>query len=188
MRQGAHVDPHLIERAQRGDQEAFARIAAEASDRLYSVALRVLRDSEAARDALQIALVHIWRDLPSLRDPLRFEAWSYRIILNCCRADRRRAHQSVILTTVSAIDAPVSDSQGAVAMRDELEQAFRGLTDQERAVLVLRYYRDLSVVEIAEAVGTSVGTVKSRLHYARRAIRAAIEANTRSREPQEGRQ
>lgn len=180
------MDPHLIQRAQRGDQEAFARIAAECSDRLFAVAVRVLRDTEGARDALQAALVKIWRDLPSLRDPARFEAWSYRIVVNCCRADGRRSRHVAQSTRISEIDLPVTDNQGSVAMRDELERAFRRLSVDQRSVLVLAYYRGLSVGEIAAALGITVGTVKSRLHYARSAIRAAIEADARSPEPQEG--
>jgi RNA polymerase sigma-70 factor (ECF subfamily) len=173
------VDSRVIQRAQRGDQDAYALVAAQSSDRLYAIALRLLRDVDAARDALQTALVQIWRDLPSLRDPERFDAWSYRIILNCCRADRRRGRRSVLRSDVSPLEVPVGDSQANVALHDELERAFRTLTDEQRAVVVLHYYRDLPVDAIADVLGTSAGTVKSRLHYARQAMRAAIEADTR---------
>lgn len=173
------MDRTLIERAQRGDQEAYAQVAAGASDRLYAVALRVLRDADAASDALQSALVQIWRDLPTLREAERFEAWSYRIVLNCCRSDRRRARR--VSPTVSLIepDVQIPDSQASLAERDSLEGAFRLLNADHRAVLVLAYYRDLSIHEMAEALDISPGTVKSRLHYAREAMRAAIEAEAR---------
>ena len=178
------MDRTLIERAQRGDQQAYAEVAAAASDRLYAVALRVLRDAEAASDALQTALVQIWRDLPTLREPERFEAWSYRVVLNCCRADRRRARRSAPLVSLIAADGAVADSQASVAVRDELETAFRMLSEDQRAILVLAYYRDLTVTDIAATLGISVGTVKSRLHYAREAMRAALEAEARVSSPQ----
>ena len=82
--------------------------------------------------------------------------------------------------------APVGDAQIGVALRDELERGFSRLNADQRAVLVLMYYRDLSVGEIADTLGVSIGTVKSRLHYARSAMRAAIEADARP-VPQEGR-
>lgn len=175
----------LVERAQHGDQEAYTQVAAQVSDRLYAIALRVLRDADAASDALQTALVQIWRDLPSLRDPERFDAWSYRVIVNCCRADRRRARRLSTNADLIATDGAVTDSQASIAMRDELEHAFRALGDDQRAVLVLHYYRDLSIPEIATTLGISSGTVKSRLHYARQAMRAAIEADSRATSGQE---
>jgi RNA polymerase sigma-70 factor (ECF subfamily) len=176
------VDRHLVERAQRGDRDAYALVATASSDRLYAIALRVLRDGDAASDALQTALVQIWRQLPSLRDPERFDAWSYRVVLNCCRAHRRRARQVVPTLQLQPDDAVVTDAQATIAARDELEHAFRALTDDQRAVLVLLYYRDLSVEDIASTLGISAGTVKSRLHYARQAMRAALEADARPAE------
>jgi RNA polymerase sigma-70 factor (ECF subfamily) len=173
------VDRALIERAQAGDGDAYARVAALASDRLFAIAVRVLRDHEAARDALQAALVLIWRDLPSLRDPGLFEPWSRRVIVNCCHTARRRARRSVVEAGPSVGQQSVGDSQLSLAMRDELERAFARLTTDQRAVVVLVYYLDLSVSEIGETLGISTGTVKSRLHAARRALRAAIEADSR---------
>ena len=173
------MDRGLVERAQGGDQEAYASLVAAASDRLYAVALRILRDADAAGDALQSALVQIWRDLPDLRDVDRFEAWTYRILVRCCQADRRRSRRSVAVLHALSYDTFESDSQVSVSQRDELERAFRDLPDEQRAVIVLLYYRDLTVAQIAEVLGTSIGTVKSRLHYARQAMRAALDADAR---------
>jgi len=173
------VDRALVELAQRGDRDAYTQIATQSSDRLFAVAIRVLRDSDAASDALQAALVQIWRDLPSLRDPERFDAWSYRVVLNCCRAQRRRARRVLPEVDLMPDQAVVTDSQMSIAMRDELERGFRALPDDQRAILVLAYYRDLSIDEIAATLAISPGTVKSRLHYARRAMRAAIDADAR---------
>ena len=174
------MDRDLVERAQRGDREAYAQLARQCSDRLYGLARRTLRDADAASDALQATLIQIWRDLPNLRDPDRFDAWSYRILLRSCQSDRRRAKRSVVSLGAVTIEPPVADSQLSIAMRDELDRAFRTLTDDQRSVLVLAYYRDLPVDEIADTLGISTGTVKSRLHYARLAMRAALDAGARS--------
>lgn len=179
------MDVRIIERARDGDRDAFGQLAAETSDRLFALALRVLRDGDAAGDVLQAALVQIWRDLPSLRDPERFEAWSYRVTLNCSRAHRRRARRVIQAVDLAPDDAVVGDSQASIAARDELERAFRTLSDDQRAVLVLLYYRDLAISEIAAVLDVSPGTVKSRLHYARLALRAALDADARSTVGQE---
>ena len=174
------MDRALIERAQSGDREAFTELATAISDRLFATAHRILRDPEAAGDALQATLVLIWRDLPGLRDPERFLAWSYRVLVRRCQADRRRARRSVAMVELDANDADEADIQASVALHDELERAFRSLTDEQRAVLVLTYYRDLSIDEVSEVMGVPAGTVKSRLHYAKQAMRAAVEAGARS--------
>lgn len=178
------MDPIVVQRAQGGDREAFALLATEVSDRLFALAQRILRDSDAAGDALQTALVQIWRDLPALRDPDRFEAWSYRILVRSCHADRRRTRRSITSLELLAGDAAVADSQASVALRDELERAFIQLTAEQRTILVLIYYRDLSVAEVADALGIPAGTVKSRHYYARRALRAAFDAQTRPAAPE----
>lgn len=173
------MDLRLIEQARAGDRDAFTRLATEVSDRLYGLALRVLRDRDAAGEALQAALVLIWRDLPNLRDPDRFDAWTYRIVINCCRADRRRAKRSVVILELTPEDSVVGDAQMSIAQRDELERAFDTLSTDQRAVLVLLYYRDLTVSQAADVLGVSPGTVKSRAHHARRSMRAALAAAAR---------
>lgn len=173
------MDRNHVLLAQGGDREAFAQVAADVSDRLYAMAHRILRDADAASDVLQIALVQIWRDLPGLRDPDRFEAWSYRIVLRCCQADRRRARRSLVTLTLQPADAAIGDTQASVALRDELERAFQRLTDDQRTVLVLLYYRDMTIAQAADVLGVSPGTVKSRHYHARQAMRAAVEAQGR---------
>jgi RNA polymerase sigma-70 factor (ECF subfamily) len=173
------MERSLVERARLGDREAYAQIATEASDRLYAIAIRILRDPDVAADALQAALVAIWRDLPSLRDPLRFDAWSHRVVVRACHRERRNARHATV-TDLWETDQPVADSQLSLTLRDELEGAFSRLSTDQRAVLVLMYYRDLSVSEIAQMLSVSEGTVKSRLYYARSAMRAALEADRRA--------
>src|SRR6187397_3472566 len=87
------VDTELVKRAQHGDREAFGQLAADLASRFLPVARRILRDIDLAEDASQRALVAVWRDLPQLRDPARFDAWSYRLLVNACSAEGRRARR-----------------------------------------------------------------------------------------------
>ncbi|HEY3163725.1 MAG TPA: sigma factor [Candidatus Limnocylindrales bacterium] len=80
------MDIDLVVRAQRLDRGAFASLAVDVGDRLHAVAHRILRDTDLAEDASQQALLSIWRDLPQLRDPTRFDAWAYRLLLRACCA------------------------------------------------------------------------------------------------------
>lgn len=173
------MDQELVTRAQQGDESAFADIAYAIGDRLFAVAHRILRDVDLAEDATQQAVVAIWRQLPGLRDPARFEAWSYRVLVNACyaqaRAERRWSPSLRVLET----DDAGGDPQLSVADRDQLERGFRRLPPEQRAVLVLQHYLDLTLPQIADALGVPIGTVRSRLHYARRSMRAALEADAR---------
>ena len=175
------MDPDLVIRAQHGDDEAFARLAAACGDRLHAIAHRILRDVTLAEDATQQALLAIWQKLPRLRDPARFDAWSYRLLVNACYDEGRRRHLwKPGFRAVSDIETAAPDALDAVHARDELERGFRQLSIDHRAVLVLHLYLHLSVDEVAEALSVPAGTVRSRLHYAARAMRAALEADERS--------
>jgi RNA polymerase sigma-70 factor (ECF subfamily) len=174
------MDPDLVIRAQHGDQEAFASLAVACSDRLHAVAHRILRDVDLAEDATQQALFAIWQNLPMLRDPTRFEAWSYRLLVNACYDEGSRTR--VWKPNVRVLhddEAAAPDVLGRVHDRDQLERGFRRLSIDHRAVLVLSQYLSLSVEEVADAVGAPAGTVRSRLHYAVRAMRAALDADER---------
>jgi RNA polymerase sigma-70 factor (ECF subfamily) len=172
----------LVERAARGDHEAFDGLARLTSDRLYAVAFRILRDQYLAEDALQQTLITIWNELPRLRDPDRFEAWSYRVIVreSTAHARRERRGSPVRLLPDDADRSPAPDQYRVVADRDQLERGFRRLTPEQRTVLVLQHYAGLSQAEIADVLGVPVGTAGSRIHYAARALRAALEADARS--------
>jgi len=175
------MDTDLIERARRGDESAFASLALEMHDRLHTVAHGILRDPDHAQDALQQALVATWRELPRLRDPQRFQAWTFRILVNICRTEARRARRWVPTVLPEDVSEPrAARDLEAVADRDQLERAFRRLSVDHRAVVVLHHYLGLRPPEIAEALGIPVGTVGSRLHQALRSLRAAIEADQRA--------
>jgi RNA polymerase sigma-70 factor (ECF subfamily) len=173
--------PDLIDRAKRGDKEAFTALVVQLGDRLYSVAYRILRDAGRAEDAVQQTFLIAWRELPSLRDESRLEAWLYRLLVNACYAELRHTRRWQPGLRLVSLDVPSEDdAQLSVADRDELERAFRRLSGEQRAVLVLHHYVGLSGAEIGTALGLSPGTVRSRLHYARQLMRAAIEADARS--------
>ena len=174
------MDTDLVVRAQNGDEEAFASLAVAAGDRLHAVAHRILRDIELAEDATQQALLTIWRDLPKLRDPARFDAWSYRLLVRACYAEARRTrHWTPNLHLLSVDEPAVGEGMGVVVDRDQLERGFRRLSIDHRAVVVLHHYLDLPLDEVADVLGVPIGTVRSRLHYAMRALRAALEADAR---------
>ena len=172
----------LVRRAARGDHEAFDALVRFASNRLYGIAYRILRDQYLAEDALQQALVSIWNELPKLRDPDRFDAWTYRVIVRASTVEARRAGRGGPTSPLLPDDADAShapDEYGAVADRDQLERGFSRISAEQRAVLVLQHYAGLSQAEIADVLGVPIGTAGSRIHYAVRALRAAIEADAR---------
>jgi RNA polymerase sigma-70 factor (ECF subfamily) len=168
------VQRDLVVRAQHGDVEAFSALAGGALGRLHAVAYRILRDPDRADDATQQALIAAWDHLGGLRDPDRFDAWTYRLVVNAAvkEAGRRSRRESV-----SFVDPPGAgdpDPSTGLAVRDELERAFRTLSPEHRAVVVLHYYADLPQPEIAHILGVPVGTVASRLHHAVRRLRLAL--------------
>ncbi len=173
------MEQHLVEQASRGDRKAFAELAASAGDRLYAVAHRILRDPYAAGDATQQTLVKIWRELPRLRDVGRFDGWAYRLVVNACYDELRRQRKHRNHLQLLDLDSPVPDPSLTVADRDQLERGFARLTAEHRSVVILQYYMDYSLAEIATTLDVPVGTVRSRLHYAKRALRSALEADAR---------
>ena len=174
------MDTDLVIRAQHGDEEAFASLAVAAGDRLHAVAHRILRDIDLAEDATQQALLSIWRDLPQLRDPARFDAWSYRLLVRACYAEGRRSRQWTPNMRLLDSDEPMqADGSSAVVDRDQLERGFRRLSIDHRAVVVLHHYLDMPLDQVAETLGVPAGTVRSRLHHAMRGLRAALDADAR---------
>jgi RNA polymerase sigma-70 factor, ECF subfamily len=165
----------LVERAAKGDHDAFAALARAVLPRLSGVAQLILRDRELARDATQDTLIRAWRDLPGLRDPDRFDAWLHRLAvrtsLNLIRHRRRRP----IEVEITPLDVPsVPDESGLVADREALDDCLRRLAPEWRAIVILHFYLGLSLPETAHALGLPVGTVKSRLHRSLATMREAI--------------
>ncbi len=174
------MQTELVDRARHGDREAFGVLAGGAVDRLYAIARLILRDTELAEDATQEALVRAWRDLPSLRDAERFDAWLYRLIVNACADIGRRHRRWRAEVRIMVAEPAESDRASELADRDQLERGLRRLTAAQQAILALHFYVGLSPTEAAEALDIPVGTAKSRLHYAIEALRAAILAEERA--------
>src|SRR4051812_33900680 len=175
------MERKLVERAMHGDEDAFDTLIGRVGDQLHSVARRILRDPYLAEDATQRALLEAWRNLPSLRDPDRFEAWLYRLLVNACHAEARRERRHRANLRLLEFDEPVAhDASARIATQQQLDQAFRRLGVEHRTVVVLVHYLGLTAGEAADAMGTPIGTVKSRLHYALKQLRAAVEADARS--------
>ena len=174
------MDTELVLRAQRGDKGAYALVAGEVADRFLAVARRILRDLDLAEDATQQALIAVWQDLPQLRDPSRFEAWSYRLLVNACYTEGRKQRRwAPNLRLLQVDEAIAGDELGSVLDRDQLEAGFRRLPIDQRSVVVLHHYLDLPLERVADVLGIPVGTAHSRLHYAMRGLRAALEADAR---------
>ena len=174
----------LVERAGRGDHDAFDSLVVATVARLDAVARLILRDPELARDAVQEAYIRAWRDLPGLRDPDRLDAWLHRLTVNACLDSARRRRRRPIEVELSPMATPaVADSAGLVADRDELERGFRRLGAEQRAVLVLHYYVGMSISGVAEALGVPVGTAQSRLGRALASLRTALREDAELQQP-----
>jgi RNA polymerase sigma factor (sigma-70 family) len=174
------MERELVEQAMRGDDAAFDRLVGLVGDQLHAVARRILRDTYLSEDATQRALLDAWRNLPRLKDPDRFEAWAYRLLVNACHAEARRERRHRGNLRLLASDEPaLPDAASRIATRHQIDQAFRRLGVEHRTVVVLVHYVGLSAAEAAEAMGTPVGTVRSRLHYALKYLREALEADAR---------
>jgi RNA polymerase sigma-70 factor (ECF subfamily) len=174
------VQVALVERARAGDEEAFASLARGAGDRLLAIAYRILRDLGLAEDAVQQTLVLAWRELPSLRDANRFDAWLRRLLVHACYREARRGRHWAANVRVLSLDEPGrADDFQTVVERDQLDRGFRRLPPEQRAIFVFHHYLGLTLIEVAAELGVPLGTVKSRLHYATNTLRAALEADLR---------
>ncbi|HET8786190.1 MAG TPA: sigma-70 family RNA polymerase sigma factor [Candidatus Limnocylindrales bacterium] len=172
----------LVERARKGDHDAFAELAGAAISRLDGAAWLMLRDVEQAKDAVQNTLVRAWRDLPTLRDPERFDAWLHRLLAHACIDEARRLRRHRLDVDLTSISVPsVVDDVSVVEDRDRLERGFLRLDPELRAVIVLHHYLDLPMPAVATTLGIPLGTAKSRLHRALNEMRAALDADARVR-------
>jgi RNA polymerase sigma-70 factor (ECF subfamily) len=172
----------VVRAAAAGDRDAFGALAATRVDGLYATATLILRDRSQAEDAVQDALVRAWRDLPRLRDHERFDAWLRRVLVNACRdASRRgRRHESNVMLEPGH-DRPTPDHAAAADDRDAVHRGLGRLSHDHRTALVLFYYLDLSLPEMAEVLNIPTGTAKSRLHHARQALKVAIAGHAEQR-------
>ena len=171
----------LVVRAQRGDVDAFSELVAMRTERLFATARLILRHDERAADAVQDAWLQVWLDLRGLRDPDFFDTWMHRLLVRACyrAAKRHRGREIGEIRVAPAGEPSTPDAQSVVAVRDQLDRAFRGLSTDQRAVIVLHHYLGLSLAESAAVLAIPLGTMQSRLSRATAVMRAAIEANDR---------
>ena len=168
----------LVERAARGDHDAFSALTAASIARLDSAARLILRDPDLARDAVQDGFIQAWQGLRTLRDPERFDAWVRRLVVRACIDTLRRRGRRVIEVELMPLHDPVvGDATSVVADRELLDTALRRLPAESRAVVVLHYYLGLPVADVATTLGIPVGTAKSRLHRALAAMRISIDTS-----------
>jgi RNA polymerase sigma-70 factor (ECF subfamily) len=178
-----------IERARDGDTQAFRCLAERYGERAYGLAFRMLGSAPEAEEVAQDALVRAWRALPRFRGDSSFSTWLHRIVV------RRALDRSATLKARRAREAPLEEAgpeegvapvAGDVARREalsrRLERLLASLSDVQRAVVVLYYYEDRSVDEVASALGIPEGTVKTHLHRSRGLLRAGwMEEEKRGR-------
>jgi RNA polymerase sigma-70 factor (ECF subfamily) len=165
----------LVTRAGQGDRDAFAMLIASRSERLLRTARAILRNETEAHDAAQEALVSAWTNLPRLRDPDRFDAWLTRVLVNRCRELLRQRHRSREID-LTATDTPVADSAAGSLDTAGVRAAFGRISVEDRTILLLHHLHGMPLDELARHLSIPVGTAKSRLWSARRALERALEA------------
>ena len=170
------VDQHgLVERARRGDRQAFAELIRASGARLDAAARLILRDPELAQDAVQETLIRAWRSLPGLRDPATFDHWLHSLVAHACiDLVRKRRRRVIEVELAPTADMHVLDDVGLVADRDQLDRALARLEPEMRAVVVLHFYLDLPLPRVAASLGIPVGTAKSRLHRSLGVMRSTM--------------
>jgi RNA polymerase sigma-70 factor (ECF subfamily) len=180
------ADEALLERAARGEPEAFDALIRPRLDRLFRMAMAITRSDADARDAVQEACVLAWRELPRLRDRRRFDAWLSQILVNAgrglLRRQRRVRVREVDVDDASAAPpAAYATASGAdqLAEAEMIRRAFDRLDAETRSLLVLHYVEERPLAEIGRVLGDPVGTIKWRLSKARRALDRALEVERR---------
>lgn len=175
----------LIQRAQKGDHDAFAALVTEHQRYVYNLALRVLKDENEALDLAQETFIRAWTALPNFRGQARFRTWLYRIITNLCynRLPGLRRSLNELGDDVVA-ELPDTDARYAnparrlesKELREYLGRAVENLDEHYRLLITLRYRDELSYDEIASTLNLPLGTVKTGLFRAKERLRRAYEA------------
>jgi RNA polymerase sigma-70 factor (ECF subfamily) len=154
---------------------AFRQLADRHLEASYRLACAILGSPAEARDATHDAFVQAWRKWSTLRDPARFEHWFDRILVNTCRNRLKRSARWRTRDLSDDLAPAKGDPLGQALDRDVLNAAMARLSPDHRLVVTLRFYRDLTVEEIARQLGIRAGTVHSRLHYAMKRLHAALD-------------
>jgi len=196
------TDLEAVAKAAKGDHEAFRLLVERYQNRAYGLALRVMKDEETARDVVQEAFLKAYRSLDRFEGRSSFYTWFYRVVMNLCLDAKRRQPAGRIvewdeqraIQSSTGMDAIDPDHQRSIGpsgeleraqLRDVLRRAIERLPDDARQTLVLRELDGLSYAEIAKVLGIPKGTVMSRLHHARKRLRAILEASGEYANPED---
>jgi RNA polymerase sigma-70 factor (ECF subfamily) len=175
---GPAIDRSLIDRARNGDPDAFETIVRARMDAVYRLTNGILGDGADARDAAQETFVAAWRQLARLREPDKFEAWLQRVAINTSRmtlrARGRRRIREIPSSRVAALSSRATSGGDSSADAARLDEALRDLSVDQRAILVLHHLEGRPLAELAAILDIPIGTAKSRLFAARRALAAAL--------------
>jgi len=163
----------LVHAAQAGDEAAFRTLLEREARWAFGVAVAVAGSNAEADDVFQEATLRAWRDLPRLRDPEMWSAWFRRIVTNSAVDIARKTRRSSLAMPIRGNDVP--DVAHAVEATDGMRRALDRLAPDERALLVLRYGRDLELPAVANLMGIRLGTAKSRLHRTLHKLRRILE-------------
>jgi RNA polymerase sigma-70 factor (ECF subfamily) len=172
----------LVERARNGDLEAFTQLVKVSFPRLEGVAHLILRDTDRAQDAVQDALLMAWRDLRALRDPDAWDAWLRRLTVRACYKAARKERRLTLVGVHATHDprsASIPDPSADVAERDWVLAELGRIDIDQRTVMVLHYYLDLPMADVAEVLGIPYGTAASRLHRGLQQMRGSMRVAPR---------
>lgn len=171
----ASAKADLVERARAGDHTAFAILAGAAFGRMYGAAKLILRDQHRAEDAVQEALLLAWRHIAAIRAPDAWDVWLYRLTVRVCyRLARPGDRALVALDLQPEREAPSGDFTKSVVERDRISAALSRLPLEQRAVIVLHFYLDLTLAQAAVVLDVPAGTAKSRLNRGLAALRVSL--------------
>lgn len=167
-------DREVIDACRRGDRDAFRALFETYKDRVYSIALRYSGDRAVALDIAQEVFLKLLSSIQEFRGDNGFEAWLYRVVVNCCLDRQRRGRMLMFVEdffdSLCGSDSTVLQDLMREEMQHQVQSAVAKLSPEHRMVVVLRYTEGLSYDEIAEALGCSPGTVASRLNRAHKIL------------------
>lgn len=162
----------LVQRARAGEVAAFEELLAGLVGPGFRVAMAMLHDRGLAEDAVQDASIKAWRKLDQFKPELRLTPWFLGIVANQCRSTARQRWLKVLLVARAGTDTPSLEDEALE--RAELRRAIRRLPHDQLAAVVLHFYLDLPLEQVASAMGWTVPSVKGRLHRAKGKLRQGL--------------
>ena len=167
-----------LEKAIKGDKEAFSRIIIQNKEAMYKTAIVILRNEEDAYDAIQDALIKMYRNINNLQNVDAFKSWSRKIIVNSCY-DIIQKNQKIININSKLIDTYEETREDIYECEDEVVKLLDKIEPDLRLTAILYYYNDLTVKEISQIIKIPEGTVKSRLSRAREKLYQILKSERR---------